>query len=132
MKQRSSGFIFGIVASIILGFGIIALVALGLRANGGLGYEPDVMQATKTPGSNTASLALGTYPDSMLCHPDADSQKIQWVTYCPTTSLEVPANSIVTITIMQYDTASGVINDYFRQVHGTIGGDMVVNGKSMT
>jgi len=57
MKQRSSGFICGIVASIILGFGIIALIALGLRSNAGLGYEPDVLQATKGPNGATLNLS---------------------------------------------------------------------------
>jgi hypothetical protein len=68
----------------------------------------------------------------MVCHPNADSLQIQWVTYCPSTSLEVPPNSIITVIVSQYDSSTGVINDYFRQVHGTIGGDMMVNGKAMT
>jgi hypothetical protein len=131
MKQHSSGFIIGIVVSLVLGFSIVAGIALGLRASGALGYEPGVWKAQKT-GPNSASLELATMPDSQVCHPNADSQKISWVTYCPSTTLEVPANSIITVTIRNYDSSTSLINDYFATVHGTIGGTMTVNGKTMT
>ncbi len=131
MKQHSSGFIIGIVVSIILGFSIVAGIALGLRASGGLGYEPDVYRAVKT-GPNSATLHIGTFPDSAFCHPNADAQKIEWVTYCPSTTFEVPANSTITVIIDNYDSATYLINDYFSKVHGTIGGTMTVNGKTMS
>ena len=131
MKQHSFVFIFGIIVSLILGFGVIAGVALALRADWGLGYEPpQVLQAQKT-GPNSATLMIGTFPDSMACHPNADAQQSQWVTYCPTTSFEVPPNSVITVVVMQYDSATTLINNYFQQVRGTIGGTMVVNGKTM-
>ncbi|MGI9060929.1 MAG: hypothetical protein ACR2H5_20375 [Ktedonobacteraceae bacterium] len=132
MKRHSSGFIIGIVVSLVLGFGIVAGVALSLRAAWGIGYEPpSVLKATPT-GPNSATISFGTFPDSMVCHPNADAKESQWVTYCPTTSFEVPPNSVITVVISQYDSASGLINDYFRQVHGTIGDTMTVNGKSMS
>ncbi len=114
MKQQSSGFVIGIVASIILGFGIVALVALGLRSNEGLGYEPGVLQATKT-GTNSATLNLSTYPDSQVCHPDAPNPQITWVTYCPSTTWELPANSLITVVIKQYDSASGISSRKCRE-----------------
>ena len=132
MKQHSTVFIFGIVVSLVLGFGVIAGVAFALRADWGLGYEPpQVWQAQKT-GPNSATLTIGTFPDSMACHPNADAQESEWVSYCPSTTLEVPPNSVITVVIMQYDSASTLVNDYFRQVRGTIGGTMTVNGKSMS
>lgn len=132
MKQHSPGFIFGIVVSLILGFGVVAGIALALRANWGIGYDPpQVWQAQKT-GANSATLTLGTFPDSMACHPNADDMESQWVSYCPSTTLEVPPNSVITVVIMQYDSATTLVNDYFSHVHGTIGGTMLVNGKSMT
>jgi hypothetical protein len=131
MKQRSPTFVIGLIASIILGFGIIAGVWLGLSSISGLGYEPGVLQATKT-GPNSATLDLSAYPDSMVCHPDAGEPQIEWVSYCPTTSLEVPPNSVITVTIKQYDSASGLINDYFQQVRGTMGGVAMYNNKPMS
>lgn len=132
MKRHSSGFIIGIVVSIILGFGVIAGTALGLRAMWGLGYQPpSVLKATRT-GPNSATISFSTFPDSLVCHPNADAQQSAWVTYCPTTNFEVPPNSLITVIVKQYDSATGVINDYFRQVHGTIDGTITVNGKSMS
>ena len=137
MKQHSFRFVLGIVVSIILGFGVVAGVALSLRADQGIGYESDVTYATKT-GPNSATIELGTYPDSNACHPNADAQQSAWVSYCSSTSqtqgtnLEVPPDSIITVVINQYDSSTTLINDYFRQVYGTIGGTMVVNGKTMS
>src|ERR1700730_10585099 len=136
MKQRSSGFVIGIVFSIILGFGIIALIAVGLRSIGGLGYEPDVLQAMKM-GSNTAKLELSTYPDSHVCHPDAPVPEINWVTYCSSTSaqgtnIELPANSLITVVISQYDTPTGLENNFFQTVQGTVGNVAMYNHMPMS
>src|SRR5260370_17141120 len=79
LKQHSSGFIIGIVASIILGFGVVAGIFLGLRSIGGLGYEPTVLRADKT-GPNSATLTISTFPYSQVCHPDAPTPHIAWVT----------------------------------------------------
>ncbi len=128
MKKHSSGFVIGIIASIILGFGIVAGIVLGLRSIGGLGYEPDVLKANKT-GPNSATLSISTFPDSQVCHADADAQQSGWVTYCPTTTFVVPANSTITVVINNYDGATTLVNDYFRQVQGTIGGVELVNNK---
>jgi hypothetical protein len=131
MNKVSPGFVFGIVASIIIGFGIIAAVALGLNADTGLGYETSMYQASKI-GPGQAELDLATYPDSAVCHADAPSPQITWVSYCPLTSLEVPPNTLVTVVIKQYDSASGLYNGFFGQVQGTIGGSATYNGKTET
>ena len=131
MKQHSSGFIIGIVVALILGFGVVAGVALSLRASGGLGYEPDVYQARKT-GPSSAELDLKVFPDSMVCHPNAPDPESGWVTYCPSTSFELPPNSLITVNIKQYDSASGLYNNFFQTVQGTVGGYAIVNGKAVT
>ncbi len=130
MKRHSTGFIVGIVVSIILGFGIVAGVALSLRANEGLGYEPGVLTATPT-GPNSAKLNLSIFPDSQVCHPDTPDPQIGWVTYCPSTTWELPANSLITVEIKQYDGASGLYNDFFQKVQGTVGGVAMYNNKPM-
>ena len=131
MKQHSSSLVIGVVVSIVLGFGIVAGVWLSLRSASALGYEPDVLRATKT-GPNSAKLSLSTFPDSMVCHGDGGGAHPDWVTYCPSTSLEVPANSIVTIEIKNYDSSTPLHNDYFQHVRGTVGGVEIVNNKPIT
>jgi hypothetical protein len=140
LNRHSSGFIIGIVVSIILGFGIVTGVALSLRSDGGLGYEPNVLRATKT-GPNSATLNLSTYPDSHVCHSEAGNPQINWVTYCASdtasnpnaqgTSIELPANSLITVVIKQYDSSTGVLNDFFQKVQGTVGGIAMYNNKPM-
>jgi hypothetical protein len=131
MKKHSSGFYIGIIVSIILGFGVVAGIALIFRSDAGVGYNPDVLRATKT-GPNSATLNLSTFPDSMVCHPDAPNPEIGWVTYCPSTTWELPANSVITVIIQQYDSASGLYNDFFSKVQGTVGDVATYNGKPMS
>ena len=45
------------------------------------------------------------------------------------TTYEVPANSLVHITIYQFDSASGLRNPFISQVAGTVGGVMTLDGK---
>lgn len=130
MKRHSSGFVFGIVASIILGFGVVAGIVVGLRSIEGLGYEPNVLQATKT-GPNSATLNISVFPDSQVCHPDAPNPELGWVTYCNSTNWELPANSLITVIVKQYDSSTGVLNDFFQHVQGTVDGTAMYNNKSM-
>lgn len=127
MKQQSPGIFIGLIAAIILGFGIVAGVWLGLRSTTVLGYEPGVLQATRT-GPNTATLNLSTFPDSHVCHPNALEPQSDWVTYCNSTSLEVPPNSTITVIIKNYDSATplyDVSDGYFRRVQGTVAGEQI-------
>ena len=131
MKRHSTGFIIGIVVSIIVGFGVLVAVWVGLASARDVGYEPATLLATKT-GPNSATLNLSTFPDSMVCHPDAPNPQINWVTYCPSTTWELPANSVITVVIKQYDSASGLYNDFFNTVQGTVGGVAMYNSKPMS
>ncbi len=131
MKPNSSSLVIGVIGSLILGFGIITGTWLSLRSVTGLGHAPDVVKAQKT-GSDSATLSLSTYPDSMVCHGDNGGSNPDWVSYCPSTSFEVPPNSTITMIITNYDGSSQLHNDFFRQVHGTIDGVEVVNNKPMT
>ncbi len=64
---------------------------------------------------------------------------VDWVSYLAqepngkwvhTTVLRAPAYSTVTVTIYQFDTATGLRNPFWGQVRGTIGGTMQVDGKT--
>jgi hypothetical protein len=131
LKRLSPGFIIGLVVTIILGFGIVAGVWLGLSSVQGLGYEPATLQATKT-GPNSATLEIAAYPDGGVCHSNEGVPQVNWVTYCPTTAFEVPANSLITVVIKQYDTPTGLYNDFFQTVQGTVGGVAMYNNKPMS
>jgi hypothetical protein len=63
--------------------------------------------------------AIGSGP-----HPD-------WVSYLPTTFIQVRAGSVVRVTINQQDSASGMRNPYFALVRGTVNNEMTINGKTM-
>jgi hypothetical protein len=129
--KHSSGFYLGIICAFVLGFGLLAGVWLGLSSTKALGYIPSVLRATKT-GANTATLDLSTYPDSHVCHTDAQEPQSDWVSYCPTTNFEVPANSTITVTITNYDGQTELHNDFFSNVMGTVGGTETVDGKTVS
>jgi hypothetical protein len=57
----------------------------------------------------------------------AQEQNGKWV---HTTVLDVPAYSTVTVTVHQFDTATGLRNPFWGQVRGTVDGTMQVNGKT--
>ena len=104
------------------------------------GTTPGLLRATVNGTAQTpvgvlphAFLELATYPDSMAGEhgPDGGSQP-DWVSYGPTTNLSVPAHSLVTITIKQYDGGEKITNPWFADVHGTVDGTMTVNGKTQT
>ena len=127
MKRHSSGFIIGIILTLVVGFGYLAIAWVSLSSVKALGYYPSVLKATKT-GPNSASLELSTYPDSQVCHQTATSPEIDWVTYCPSTVFEVPPNSVITMTIKNYDGETELHNTYFKQVQGTLDGTETLTG----
>ncbi|MGB2952566.1 MAG: hypothetical protein WBB74_04130 [Gaiellaceae bacterium] len=73
-----------------------------------------------------ASLGFGPHPD--------------WVSYLAqdshgkwhhTTVFTVPAHATVTMTILQYDTATGLRNGFWGKPRGIVGDTMIVNGKPL-
>jgi hypothetical protein len=53
----------------------------------------------------------------------------QWV---HSTDYTVPANSIVHVTIYQFDTPTGLRNEFLSQVQGTVGATATIDGKTVT
>ncbi len=77
-------------------------------------------------------LDLSVYPDSMFGGHGADGgPNPDWVSYGPVTNFKVPAHSVITITIKQYDSGEVLNNDWFASVHGTLGGTMLLNGETV-
>ncbi len=79
-----------------------------------------------------AFLDLDTWPDSMAGPHGADGgTHPDWVSYGPSTNLSVPAHSLVTVTIKQYDSGEELNNPFFASVHGTVDGTMTLDGTTL-
>ena len=91
--------VVGAISTVALGALTVGAAALVLHS---APTEPPLLAATVT-GTTTAAIELSTYPDSSAItyrrtnggvgpHPD-------WVSYGPTTNLQVPAHTLDTVTI---------------------------------
>ena len=126
--MRLGGRFFGVMGVLAV---LLALVALYLFDF--LFVSPPAVSARVTGG--TADLTLQTVP-SYGHAPDPD-----WVSYLVkdpsghwqhTTIYKVPAHTLVRVTVYQYDTATGLRNNFLGQVRGTVGGTATFNGKTFS
>lgn len=91
----------------------------------------------KVAGFSGTQLTLETVasigPKYSPSHPDWVSYLVldhgKWV---HSTIFEVPANSLVHVTVYQYDSDTGLRNPFLSQVQGTIGGTETIDGKATT
>src|SRR5438876_11503744 len=115
--------------------GLGAAVAAGLIAYYVLSYlvvrPPAVQAAGQAPHARltlqtVASIGFGPHHDwvSYL----ARTPNGKWV---HSTIFEVPAYSTVSVTIYQFDTATGLRNPFWGQPRGTVGGTFATDGKTM-
>jgi hypothetical protein len=112
---------------------VVVCVVIGLYIGLYLMNVPGSVAATQTPSG--AQLYIGTVPAAALndSHPtwvsyyavDANSQ-----TWQHKTTYVLPANTLVHVTIYNFDSASGLRNPWFGQATGTVGGVMTLGGKS--
>ena len=58
---------------------------------------------------------------SAIDFPKPNDPNQDWVSYLPTTTFKVPANSVVTVVIDQEDSASGLRNPFWSKAQGIIG-----------
>jgi hypothetical protein len=90
---------------------------------------PAAVSAAVTPTSVHLTLqtdpAYGHAPDPDWVTYEAQSPDGSWH---HTTIVKIPAHRLITVTIYQYDTASGLRNPFFAKVRGTTGGVMQLNG----
>jgi hypothetical protein len=92
--------------------------------------------ARAAQGSAGAQLYLATVPAAEATDPHSS-----WVSYYVTnshdahwqhkTTLVVPANTLVHVTVFQYDGDSGLRNPFISQATGTVGGTFTLNGKTV-
>jgi hypothetical protein len=113
---------------------IAVLAAIGCYVALYLVNVPGSVAAVSAPtGTN---LYLATVPAA-----EANDPHPTWVSYYGVnanstswhhdTTFEVPANTLVHVTIYQYDTATGLRNPYFSQPAGTVG-SVLIDGKPTT
>jgi len=109
----------GAVGAALIAFYIVSYLMIRppiVRASGSAPHARLTLQTV-------ASIGFGPHPDWVSYLVKNDQGK--WM---HSTVLRVPANSLVTVTIYQYDTATGLRNPFFGRPQGLVG-DMTVDGK---
>jgi hypothetical protein len=111
---------------------VLACVLLGLYIGLYLTNAPGSASAAQTPSG--AQLYLATVPAAAL-----DDAHPTWVSYYAVdanggdwrhvTTYDLPAHTLVHLTIYQFDTQTGLRNEFISQATGTIGGNFVLDGK---
>jgi hypothetical protein len=129
--------VVGLALTVGGGLVVLGLTAFGLSGRGvnNVRLDAAVSGTAQTPQGALphATLKLDTYPDSMAGeHGASGGAHPNWVSYGPSTNLHVPAHSLVTLTVTQWDTGGAITNPYFAKVHGTVGGTETVDGKQIT
>ena len=118
------------LASVLIGGGILALAGFALAS--ATPHQTALKCVPSSTSSNTCSLTLATYPDSLQgVHGSTGGPHPDWVTYS-NDNFVVPANTTVNVTIDQYDSGGSLNNAFFDQVMGTVGGTATINGQVVT
>jgi len=128
--------LLGALGTVILGAAVIAGIGTYVAS---AKNDSRVLVATpagtiSTPNGTMPhyTLDLSAYPDSMAgSHGASGGPHPDWVTYGPVTNFQVPAHSVITITIKQYDSGDRITNDFFASIHGTMDGTALINGKAV-
>jgi hypothetical protein len=115
-----------LTAALVVSAAIAAYIVLYLT------NVPDSAKAAQT--SAGTQLYLATVPAAETTDPHPS-----WVSYYQTnargtnwqhkTTYLVPANTLVHVTVFQYDGDSGLRNPFLSQATGTVGGTFMLNGK---
>jgi hypothetical protein len=111
---------------------VIVCVLLGLYVGLYLINVPGSAAAVQTPAGS--QLYLATVPAAAL-----DDPHPTWVSYYAVdakggnwrhvTTYTLPAHTLVQVTIYQFDSQTGLRNEFISQATGTVGGNFVLDGK---
>jgi hypothetical protein len=120
------------LVGIALGAAIVC-VALGLYVGLYLTSVPSSAASAQTAAGN--QLYLATVPAAALNDPHPT-----WVSYYAVdangrnwrhvTTYNLPAHTLVRVTIYQFDSQTGLRNPFISQATGTVGGNFVLDGKT--
>lgn len=124
--------LFGVTAA-VAALGVLIALYVATWATS----QPATVAAINAPPSSggtqlTLETVAAVGPKYSPSHPDWVSYLVRrndkWVR---STVYQVPANSVVHVTIYQYDGDSGLRNPFLSQVQGTVGGTETVDGKTI-
>ncbi|HZU61966.1 MAG TPA: hypothetical protein VE983_13440 [Solirubrobacteraceae bacterium] len=111
---------------------LVVCVAIGLYIGLYLVNVPGSAAATTSSGTTQLNLATVAAAATNDPHPT-------WVSYYAVdgndqhwrhvTTYVLPANTLVHVTIYQFDSQTGLRNPFLSQVSGTVGGQFLLNGK---
>jgi hypothetical protein len=153
--QRYVGAVVALVVVAAIGLGMLAVLGSSSAP------LPQLKTANAAPAAAFASmphasLTLETFPFDPYSDPDWIAKNVTgksldgetypstigdnpgWVKYWPTTSLVLPAHALVTIKIMNFDSATTLLNNFYAQPQGTVDAAtgqqnvMLVNGPGGT
>ena len=112
---------------------VVAGVAVGFFVTRFLNPTPPQITATSTSAIRPGEAGRRLHADDGRGRGSgsATASIPTWVSYLPTTYLKVPAGAVVHMTIDQQDSQTGLRNEYFGLVRGTVNDQMTVNGKVM-
>ncbi|HVC39714.1 MAG TPA: hypothetical protein VNH20_07080 [Candidatus Dormibacteraeota bacterium] len=122
--------------TIVGGLFLFGAIAVALYVVVWLAYNPETIVAkgqvnsagqlsTHLELATTGSIDFGTHPTwvAYLIRQDG-----KWVS---STVWQVPAHSLVHVTILEYDSQTGLRNPFMSMVRGTVGGVAYENGKAI-
>lgn len=137
MKRALMTLVSVIIGVLVVG-GSVALFSAGAQ-------EPEPLTAkmigkAQTPRGELphAELEMSIYPNSSPAVPppavndgfaQSQSESQQWPFYTPSTNLVLPANSLVTIRITQYDSGGAIYNPFLAEVRGTVDNTAIYDGE---
>jgi hypothetical protein len=136
------------LVTVLVGVLVVAGSVIGLSSAQG---EPAWLEATPAGTASTpkgelphATVDLSIIPATSAQYPGPSgginglienngvTQEEGWPFYWPSTSLKLPAHSLVTIRVKQYDTSGTPWNPFWAKVHGTVDGTATYNGKPLS
>jgi hypothetical protein len=117
------------IVAVAFAVGIVLYLVLYLTA-----AQPSIAATQTSAGKH---LYLATVPAAELTDPhptwvsyySVNSQSQDWK---HRTTYVLPAHSVVHVTIFEYDTQTGLRNNFIGQSTGTIGGHFLLDGKPVT
>jgi hypothetical protein len=121
----------------VIGVVVLLGVLIGLYVSNWATSAPATIAGTLGTGVASASTNITLQTDAAV-GPQESPRHPDWVSYLVksnghwvrSTIFKVPANSVVHVTVYQFDGNSGLRNPFLSQVQGTVGGAMTVDGKS--